>query len=38
MAEGRVRDETDAELAEEREYLGLRVPGPQGVLGLQGGD
>lgn len=36
MSEGRVGYEADAELAEQRENLGLDVAGPQGVFGLQG--
>ena len=35
MPERRVRHEADAEFASKREHLGLRVAGPQRVLGLQ---
>ena len=38
MPERRVGHEADAELAQQRQQLGLRVTGPQGVLGLQRGD
>ena len=38
VSERGVRDQADAELAQQREDLGLEVAGPQGVLGLQGGD
>ena len=38
VAERRVGHEADAELAQQRQQLGLRVAGPQRVLGLQRGD
>ena len=38
MAERRVGNEADAQLAQQRQQLGLWVTGPQGVLGLQRGD
>ena len=38
MAERRVGNEADAQLAQQRQQFGLRVTGPQGVLGLQRSD
>lgn len=41
MAQRGVGHEADAQLTQHRQHrqhLGLRVPGPQGVLRLQGGD
>ncbi len=38
VAERRIGHEADAQLAQQRQQLGLRVTGPQGVLGLQRGD
>ena len=38
VSERRVGHEADAELAQQRQQLGLRVAGPQGVLRLQRGD
>jgi Aldo/keto reductase family len=38
VTERRVGDEADAELAQERQQLGLRITGPERVLRLQGGD
>ena len=38
VAERRVGHEADAQLAQQRQQLGLRVTGPQRVLGLQRGD
>jgi hypothetical protein len=38
VAERRVGHEPDTELAQQRQQLGLRITGPQGVLGLQRGD
>ena len=35
---GEYGNEADAQLAQQRQQLGLRVAGPQGVLGLQRGD
>ena len=38
VAERRVGNESDAQLAQQRQQFGLRVTRPQGVLGLQRGD
>lgn len=38
MPERRVRNEADAQLAQQGQQLGLDVAGPQGVFGLQRGD
>ena len=38
MPERRVGHEADAQLAQQRQQLGLRITGPQGVLRLQRGD
>ena len=38
VAERRVGNEADAQLAQQRQQLGLRIAGPQGVLRLQRGD
>src|SRR6266568_709361 len=38
VAERRVGNEPDAQVAQQRQQLGLGVTGPQGVLGLQRGD
>jgi hypothetical protein len=38
VAKRRVGDESDSQLAQQRQQFGLRVTGPQGVLGLQRSD
>jgi hypothetical protein len=38
VAERRVGNEVDAQLAQQRQQFRLRITGPQGVLRLQGGD
>src|SRR3989442_355192 len=38
VAERRVGNESNTQLAQQRQQFGLRVSGPQGVLGLQRGD